>query len=563
MITTHIESITLNNGQNILLEKNQITVVVGPNNAGKSAFLKEVFGSLQSNELENKIAKSINLVKIGQSYELMEYIRSRFRCNSVSGIFQVEGQGYFDAASAEQIWNQKLPHDVNTLRSIHVLFSKILNTEERLNISKPSPSFNALESNPDNPIQYLYSNSIFEEQFSGYFKQAFGYDLIVNRAAGNIIPLHVGTKPEVENSETPWSLTYLQKLNILPTLEKQGDGMRSFVGVLLSAFVSFQNMLFIDEPEAFLHPPQAYLLGQMLASYIPSDKQLFLTTHSEDLLKGLLETKSNRLKIVRIQRANETKNIFSELSSEDIKVLWADPLLKYSNILGGLFHSKVIICESDSDCRFYSAMIDSIITGNDIKPDILFVHCGGKQRIPTVVNALVKLGVTVSVIADFDVLNNVSPLKQIFVGLGGDWALIEKEWKIVVQAIDSKKPNLNSVAVKATINAILEDVQGDIFPSKKIEEITKALKKSNPWSEAKSIGKSYVQAGEVNRQLTHVLAMCTKHKFNILEVGELECFDKSVGDHGPKWVNQVLEKDLKNDPDLEGARKFVLSILEQ
>ena len=49
--------------------------------------------------------------------------------------------------------------------------------------------------------------------------------------------------------------------------------------------------------------------------------------------------------------------------------------------------------------------------------------------------------------------------------------------------------------------------------------------------------------------------------FLILEVGELESFVKNVGNHGPKWVNEVLGKDLKLDPELETARQFVMKFL--
>ena len=42
----------------------------------------------------------------------------------------------------------------------------------------------------------------------------------------------------------------------------------------------------------------------------------------------------------------------------------------------------------------------------------------------------------------------------------------------------------------------------------------------------------------------------------VVEVGEVEGFVPSVGNHGPKWVYEVMSKDLKNDPELEAARQF-------
>jgi hypothetical protein len=47
----------------------------------------------------------------------------------------------------------------------------------------------------------------------------------------------------------------------------------------------------------------------------------------------------------------------------------------------------------------------------------------------------------------------------------------------------------------------------------------------------------------------------------LVQVGELEGFVRSVGNHGPKWVSAVLEKDLKSDPELEIARRFVRELI--
>lgn len=62
------------------------------------------------------------------------------------------------------------------------------------------------------------------------------------------------------------SYEYIQEIEKLPTLHSQGDGMRSYVGVLLHTSVGRESILLIDEPEAFLHPPQARQLGTMLVA---------------------------------------------------------------------------------------------------------------------------------------------------------------------------------------------------------------------------------------------------------------------------------------------------------
>lgn len=47
----------------------------------------------------------------------------------------------------------------------------------------------------------------------------------------------------------------------------------------------------------------------------------------------------------------------------------------------------------------------------------------------------------------------------------------------------------------------------------------------------------------------------------VVPVGELEGFARSVGGHGPKWVNSVLEKNLATDNELEDARAFLRKVL--
>lgn len=238
---------------------------------------------------------------------------------------------------------------------MHVLSSVFINsidTLHRLSLADPAPNNIKLTTQaPHHPIHVLQRYDEVEEKFNDYFKQAFGDNLILHRNAGNDVPLYVGKKPKTEPGKDRVSFDYLKELEKLDLLHEQGDGMRSFVGLLLNAFILNYSILLIDEPEAFLHPPQARLLGKMLVKDLPTEKQLFLATHSEDFLKGLLDVTTKNLKIIRIERDN-TINKVSVLSGDDIKKVWSDPLLRYSNVLSGLFHTQVIICEGDADCKF-------------------------------------------------------------------------------------------------------------------------------------------------------------------------------------------------------------------
>nr|WP_315167349.1 AAA family ATPase [uncultured Flavobacterium sp.] len=559
MTKVWLSNIEFSDKTKVLIDENDIVVIVGPNNAGKSATLKETAKMLRQKNEKGKVVLDITINKSGSKEDLIAYT-NKFSQKNFIGNREPQLQGFnfnVNQGDLQHYWNN-VDNGISELTNI---FVNTLSTEQRLSAANPPQSIKITTNAPQHPIHFLQKNDALELQFSEYFKQAFGTDLIVHRNAGNEVPLYVGKKPTPQAGEDRISEGYLRELEKLDLLHLQGDGMRSFVGVLLNAFISNHTILFIDEPEAFLHPPQARLLGKMLAKDLPSERQLFLTTHSEDFLKGLLDSNVQNLKIIRIQRKNSINEV-SVLNSLDINEIWADSLLRHSNVLSGLFHSKVIICESDSDCRFFSAILSSLYDDlGTIAPDVLFIHCGGKHRVPTVIKALKKLNVPMSIVTDFDVLNNINPIKSIYENLGGTWSDVEKDWNLVKAEIERKRPEFLTEDLKDEIKVVFDSTSERIFPKEKISEINRALKKASPWTEAKQVGKAYIPSGNATQAFEKIQIKFKEKGFYILEVGELECFDKSIGNHGPKWVNDVLNKDLKNDAELEIARRFVNEII--
>lgn len=544
-----IEKIKFKDGNEIPLNYNDIVVFVGANNCGKSVSIKEIFQLLRGNNKNTKVVDSIEISINKTKEEIINYMKDS---SIIKGSYY-EGYKY-------SVYNINSYTNKN-LDSLGDAFSLFIGTEDRLQSSNPAKNINFINNVNSDPVHFLYRDDTMEKEFCKYFNDAFNQDLIVNRFAGSIIPLHIGQTPVLSDGEDRMSSSYIKRLEKLPLLHEQGDGMRSFVGVLLNAFVANQNMLFIDEPEAFLHPPQAKLLGKMLSNNLPNNKQLFLSTHSEEFIKGLLDSKNPRLKIIRIDRVDNLSKI-NVLENSDIENIWKDSLLRHSNILSGLFHKKVIICESDSDCRFYSAILDSILENEEkTNPDILFIHCGGKHRMSVVVNALKKINVPTSVIVDFDILNDENPFKNIFENLSGQWGDIEQNWKVIKGEIEQKRPELLTEEVKTEINDILQQVLERTFPKEKSKEIQAVLKKASPWTEAKNNGVSYIPNGNATAKYREMNEKLKDKGIYIVEVGELENYYKTIGGHGPKWVNEVLQKDLYNDLELEEARNFMRNFI--
>jgi len=333
--------------------------------------------------------------------------------------------------------------------------------------------------------------------------------------------------------------------------------------VLLYSAVGSSSILLIDEPEAFLHPPQAKHLGNFLVSETGS-RQLFIATHSGDVLRGVLDSESGRVRVLRICREGDSNRVCL-LENSDIKSIWGDPLLRYSNILDGLFHERVIVCESDSDCRFYSAIADAIYESapeGERKPDVMFTHCGGKDRVALITRSLRALDVPVSAVLDFDVLNAEKPLSDIVEASAGSWSELRKDWLTVNKAIGNMRPQLGVAEVRRDIDAALSQEKGHILTETARKTIQDALKASSPWATAKSVGTRFIPSGDESQALVRLIEGLERLSIFVVPVGELEQFVKSVGGHGPAWVANALRKDLEKDPELSEAKFFVRRVAQ-
>ena len=163
---------------------------------------------------------------------------------------------------------------------------------------------------------------------------------------------------------------------------------------------------------------------------------MFLSTHSHEFLKGLISSCPNRVKIIRITRNDNTNNI-KLLDNGQLNDIWKDSLLRYSNIIDSVFHESTIVCESDSDCKLYSIILDCIKAEEGKPNSTLFIHCGGKQRLPMVATALKTLGVNFRIIPDLDILNDSNLIKLLYEICGGQWSTIEKKYYVIADGARS------------------------------------------------------------------------------------------------------------------------------
>lgn len=556
-----IKELTFSGGSRVVLNDGDLVLLVGPNNSGKSSTLRAIRSKLRSGDgFKSPILESLQSVRVGSAQDVTSWLETFAATrDGRTGAFQAL-DAETDAYSISQFW-----HNQHPLNNVADFFCRVLEAAQRLEIANPPDSFHAMRETPKHPIQFLLRNEELEQTLSHQFHEAFGQDLILNRLAGNRLPLHIGLRSTLPPTPNRLDSAYVEAVDRLPMLHQQGDGMKSFASILLYASVGKESVLAIDEPEAFLHPPQARLLGRMLVENKPATRQTFLATHSGDVLRGTLDVPGAKVQVVRLTRdGNETQA--RQLDPAAVADLWKDPLLRYSNILDGLFHEGVVVCEADSDARYYAAVADALFADGQLgsrRPDWMFVHAGGKQRSALVVSALRRVGVTVRVVLDFDVLNAEYPLRVIVESAGGDWATFAGDWQQVKKAIDDKKADLSCEEVKTRISEVLVNATGKTFPDASKAAIQQVFKQSSPWAIAKTCGRSYVPAGNAFNAYLDLHKKLLAIGIHLVEVGELECFDSRAGNHGPTWVNEALQYNLSSDPELRAVRAFVATLVAQ
>jgi hypothetical protein len=557
-----ISSITFSDGTTLSLGPVDIIIIVGPNNAGKTATLREVSQRLHHGNYPVQVVASISIQKRGSEQaviDLLEATGRRVPTSEPSNPNYVAlGQSLTDR-DLRAAWRST----ASPVGNVAPFFYHLLTTEDRLKAANPVPVISVVRDPPTHPLHYLQRSDELEKTISNQFRRVFGVDLVVHRNAGREVRLYIGDRPLPEPGQDRASYNYAVALERLPLLHTQGDGMRAFAGVLLYTSTGGESLLLIDEPEAFLHPPQARELGRLLVSDTRVDRQLIVATHSGDVLRGCLDAGRTNVRVARIRRDGGINRV-KQLDNASIAALWSDPLLRYSNILDGLFHERVIVCESDSDARFYAAMTDVLFDGelrDRRKPDLMFAQCGGKDRLPLVVRALRALDVPVVAVADFDILSSEDTLHNLVTASGGDWPTIKADWLRVKAAVDARRPELTADEVKSGIAEILGTVAESYFPVGAKREIEKILIRSSAWFHAKTTGLATVPRGEATETCVHLLDTLAAIGIRVVRTGELESFARTEGGHGPAWVNQVLKRNLKADTELADARAFVKSFV--
>lgn len=325
-----------------------------------------------------------------------------------------------------------------------------------------------------------------------------------------------------------------------------------------------RSILLIDEPEAFLHPPQARSLGKFMARERKAGVQTFVATHSKDFIQGIMEARPTNLKFGRITRAGLGSSRVKWLESAKTEKFMSDTLLRVTSALDALFHSRVVLCEGDRDAVFYREILLAL-SDDPLQTDVLFLNTDGKDRMPAFVDALADLGLNAITIVDVDIIRSSNTLKRLLQvkGTTNIDNLLSKAAR-VKRFVEDKSLPVTAEKMQSQIGAAFASVSDarKPVPPPVISAIKEAIKDASSFSAIKQVGWKALPSGDAQRLYKELSAELTLLNVWIVPEGELEGFYRPGGPKGPKWLESALSRDLAADPDLREARAFISNVFK-
>lgn len=562
-ISVELQELKFKTGESLAIPPASVTLIVGTNNSGKSVLLNEIQALSHHNPQTSGPPSSLTLssvrfTKSGSYESLIKWlakngIRGR-RPNNYRGnqISYRTSNAQLTEQELKQAWTAP-----GTLASSSPIFVAYQGAESRLQLAGGTGVYQLEIEEPHHPLHFLWIDKTKELRFNALLRRAFGFEISMNRYVHNI-ELKVG-RPGQPDVAPPPSVELLREYSELATVQQQGDGVRSFVGLLLQVLVPRFAVTLIDEPEAFLHPPQASLLARYLVEMAHKSSQLVIATHSQDVVQGVLNAGTGKpVQIVRLTRKPGAAARPTFLSPNDVIALSRNTFMQNSNALNGLFHDGVILGEADADCHYYRAVVAEQYRESRL-PDIIFTQVAGKARVAGVAANLRTIGVPVASILDFDILSEAPLLQKTVEAHGGDYNKISADVQMLQASVDDPAgPTVASVR-QALGEATSGLKERDRLDSERAKRVADALRSTTGWRYLKRSGLQGISQGDPRGAAGRCLAYLQTIGIFVVPVGELERWHPDVAGKSNEWVTNVLEQGLHRETDPTRTR-FIESI---
>ncbi|MEU1261108.1 ATP-binding protein [Streptomyces cellulosae] len=567
-----IASITLENGLTVNPPSVGVTVVVGGNNVGKSTLLRQAMnlaarsGRSAADPVRWRLVTDIRFNAPGNQKDLTAWLVSHGGAYLQSGMvwFGVPGQQNANEHHVRQFFvNQRDGIDrLSALMHKFILFS---DPWQRVGSIQPQEKRDSLESPPQSVMHHLEESVQMMNEVREICREVFRIDLTLDTLA-RMIQLRVGRVTTVPAPPVDAvSPEYRKEVASLPPLTEQGDGIKSLIALILPLVTAEHPVVMIDEPEAFLHPPQASALGRILGRLAKKKRiQVILATHDKNLLTGLLSSDAE-VSIVRLDRGVDGQSQAHQLAVEDVRDLWGDPLLRYTNALDSLFHRLTIVAEADQDCRFYAAALSEYEPQSDVpipSSDVLFIPSYGKAAIYKLVKVLRAIFVPVVAVPDIDILNDEANVSRLVGAYGVDWDSMKNDYRVSTQPFRQSRGSATLGDVIAAVQSVFSGRETEKYSDEAKREVLAQLRaQDSPWGLLKKFGESAFE-GQAAVAAKKLLGQLEEVGIVLVRVGELEKFAPTLGvAKGPAWLDAALAAGVHRGTAVREHMRRCLSVL--
>lgn len=557
-----INKITIKSGQ--VIELNKISILVGANNVGKSQTLRDIQQRMEVGKASKSVLlKDILFHKPERFEDLfsdLEIKDSPRNLNNkiIRGIknnLTQQEQFEFNYENFERQFKQSDNIDF-VLGNISKFKVSHLDASSRLNLIKTTPSFNPDTEIPQNILQNLFIKPENEKVLKQAFNEAFNMDIMLDYSGLKDFCLRVSKSfPEIPQDPRK---AYLITKNY-NKIDNQGDGFRSFVGIILSILFSKDRIILLDEPEAFLHPAQARFLGKWIADNIDNlSGQLIIATHNANFLHGILSSDKS-VDIFRLNRIDDNTT-FNLIPFEATEKLTKSPMLSSQRILEAIFHKGVVVCEADADRTVYQA-VSTLVFNNQ---EVLFVHSHNKQTLKDVASLLLNAKIPVVVVADIDLLNDEYDYKQLIETFSSGIIpkhLLEKR-KLIADEVNKNSDEEILGILLHNIKELLEQLEEKEHSLDGAKgALNRIRRETSKWKLPKSVGIEGFP-GAVKTIAQDLISELKEFNIFIVPVGELEGWIDVGTSKKNKWIIKALEEIFRGNisPDLI---LFVKEIIEK
>lgn len=202
-----------------------------------------------------------------------------------------------------------------------------------------------------------------------------------------------------------------------PTVDRFQDGVANLVAIGVTVLMSSGSVVLVDVPEMGLHPDACRQLGRWLAETAGRrGVQLFLATHSAELIEGLQEGGSD-LSAIRLSKTSPDTFTARPVSSRAMSVLKSSPYFSPQRPIAAIFHDAVVITDNEVERSVYRA---AFLETSPVAHRITFFQSFGLVGLDAIAETVVESGIRHIVLSNLELLGMRARFHRLLEILTGD-----------------------------------------------------------------------------------------------------------------------------------------------